>query len=117
MIEIKSKDNEINYSGQKALFDAVEAKSVLHEIFPTDDHDDVIIRKALTSVIDACTPIDSVPFKVLEEIREEMEDTGASDQEVNGKTDCLTGINICLEIIDRRMAGCTCSKQTKENEK
>lgn len=38
---------------------------------------------------------------VLDEIRAEIEDTGAYEQEVNGKTEFLKGINYCLGVIDK----------------
>ena len=38
---------------------------------------------------------------VLDKIRAEIMDTGAYEQEVNGKTEFLKGINYCLSVIDR----------------
>jgi hypothetical protein len=40
-------------------------------------------------------------IKVLDKIRAEIMDTGAYEQEVNGKTEFLKGINYCLNIIDK----------------
>ena len=37
----------------------------------------------------------------LDKIRAEIIDTGAYEQEVNGKTEFLKGINYCLSIIDK----------------
>lgn len=37
---------------------------------------------------------------VLDKIRAEIMDTGAYEQEVNGKTEFLKGINYCLSVID-----------------
>lgn len=41
---------------------------------------------------------------VLDKIRAEIMDTGAYEQEVNGKTEFLKGINYCLSIIDKYKA-------------
>lgn len=41
---------------------------------------------------------------VLDKIRAEIMDTGAYEQEVNGKTEFLEGINYCLSIIDKYKA-------------
>jgi hypothetical protein len=41
---------------------------------------------------------------VLDKIRAEIEDTGAYEQEVNGKTEFLKGINYCLGVIDKYKA-------------
>lgn len=38
---------------------------------------------------------------VLEKIVVEIEDTGAYEQEVNGKTEFVEGITYCLNIIDK----------------
>ena len=41
---------------------------------------------------------------VLDKIRAEIMDTGAYEQEVNGKTEFLKGINYCLSVIDKYKA-------------
>ena len=38
---------------------------------------------------------------ILGKLRTEIMDTGAYEQEVNGKTEFLEGINYCLSIIDK----------------
>ena len=38
---------------------------------------------------------------IFDKIRDEIMDTGAYEQEVNGNTEFLKGINYCLEIIDK----------------
>ena len=38
---------------------------------------------------------------ILDKIRSEIMDTGAYEQEVNGKTEFLKGINYCLIVIDK----------------
>ena len=43
---------------------------------------------------------------ILGEIRAEIIDTGAYEQEVNGKTEFLKGINYCLDVIDRHKLEC-----------
>ena len=40
-------------------------------------------------------------IKVLGNIRAEIMDTGAYEQEVNGKTEFLKGIDYCLSVIDK----------------
>ena len=44
-------------------------------------------------------------IKVLDKIRAEIMDTGAYEQEVNGKTEFLKGINYCLGVIDKYKVG------------
>ena len=41
---------------------------------------------------------------ILDKIRAEIMDTGAYEQEVNGKTEFLEGIHYCLGIIDKYKA-------------
>jgi len=41
---------------------------------------------------------------ILDKIRAEIEDTGAYEQEVNGKTEFVKGITYCLSIIDKYRA-------------
>ena len=41
------------------------------------------------------------PVNTLDKIRTEIMDTGAYEQEVNGKTEFLKGINYCLGVIDK----------------
>ena len=41
---------------------------------------------------------------VLEQIRAEIMDTGAYEQETNGKTEFLKGIDYCLSVFDKYMA-------------
>ena len=38
---------------------------------------------------------------IIDKIKAEITDTGAYEQEVNGKTEFLKGINYCLSIIDK----------------
>ena len=46
---------------------------------------------------------------MLDKIRDEIMDTGAYEQEVNGETEFLKGINYCLGVIDKY-------KEESENE-
>ena len=39
--------------------------------------------------------------ELLDKIRTEIVDTGAYEQETNGKTEFLKGINYCLSVIDK----------------
>ena len=41
---------------------------------------------------------------ILDKIIDEIMDTGAYEQEVNGNTEFLKGINYCLDIIDKYKA-------------
>ena len=41
---------------------------------------------------------------ILNKVRAEIMDTGAYEQEVNGKTEFLKGINYCLGVIDKYKA-------------
>jgi hypothetical protein len=45
-----------------------------------------------------------ISVDVLDKIRAEIMDTGAYEQEVNGKTEFLKGIGYCLDIIDKYKA-------------
>ena len=40
----------------------------------------------------------------IDKIRDEIMDTGAYEQEVNGNTEFLKGINYCLSVIDKYKA-------------
>ena len=53
---------------------------------------------------DVYLKFDNPIIKELEKIKDEIEDTGAYEQEVNGKTEFLKGINYCLNIIDKYKA-------------
>ena len=41
---------------------------------------------------------------ILDKVIDEIMDTGAYEQEVNGETEFLKGINYCLDIIDKYKA-------------
>ena len=41
---------------------------------------------------------------ILDKLRDEIMDTGAYEQEVNGDTEFLKGINYCLDVIDKYKA-------------
>ena len=38
---------------------------------------------------------------IIDKLRDDIMDTGAYEQEVNGKTEFLKGINYCLGVIDK----------------
>ena len=42
---------------------------------------------------------------IIDKLRDEIIDTGAYEQEVNGDTEFLKGINYCLGVIDKYKAG------------
>ncbi len=71
-----------------------------NEIIEVVDVDDI---KALSSVtpqpIEERHPLSEK--YILNKVREEIEDTGAYEQEVNGKTKFLEGITYCLNVIDK----------------
>ena len=65
------------------------------------------VRGYLTSALpaDAANEIEEImealtQAHALDQIRSELTDTGAYEQEVNGKTEYLDGINYCLHMID-----------------
>ena len=39
--------------------------------------------------------------ELLDKIKDEIMDTGAYEQEVNGKTEFLKGVNYCLGVLDK----------------
>ena len=41
---------------------------------------------------------------IIDKLRDDIMDTGAYEQEVNGKTEFLKGINYCLGVIDKYKA-------------
>ena len=41
---------------------------------------------------------------IIDKLRDEIIDTGAYEQEVNGDTEFLKGINYCLDVIDKYKA-------------
>ena len=41
---------------------------------------------------------------IFDKVRDEIMDTGAYEQEVNGNTEFLKGINYCLGVIDKHKA-------------
>ena len=41
---------------------------------------------------------------IIDKLRDEIMDTGAYEQEVNGNTEFLKGINYCLGVIDKHKA-------------
>ena len=41
---------------------------------------------------------------IIDKLRDEIMDTGAYEQEVNGNTEFLKGINYCLGVIDKYKA-------------
>lgn len=41
---------------------------------------------------------------ILDKLRDEIMDTGAYEQEVNGNTEFLKGINYCIGVIDKYKA-------------
>ena len=49
----------------------------------------------------ACERIYGLKEYEINKIRAEIMDTGAYEQEVNGKTEFLKGINYCLGVIDK----------------
>lgn len=53
--------------------------------------------------IDEQPTIQAVPIDVLDKIRAEIIDTGAYEQETNGKTQFLKGIDYCLSVIDEAL--------------
>ena len=71
-------------------------KSECYIFNPLDLDKSTRINTALDMAIKALDQ-ESIFDKVIDEIM----DTGAYEQEVNGETEFLKGINYCLEIIDK----------------
>lgn len=61
------------------------------------------IRDSVQAVIDNTKPVteQEIVKPYLEKLRAEIMDMGAYEQEVNGKTEFLKGINYCLGVIDK----------------
>ena len=61
------------------------------------------IRDSVQAVIDNAKPVteQEIVKPYLEKLRAEIMDMGAYEQEVNGKTEFLKGINYCLGVIDK----------------
>ena len=74
-------------------------KSECYVFNPLDLDKSTKINTALDKAIKALDQ-ESIFDKVIDEIM----DTGAYEQEVNGETEFLKGINYCLEIIDKYKA-------------
>lgn len=68
----------------------------------------VVDKNMYKAVIDAIEkriqPTTKNDLGVLDKIRAEIVDSGAYEQEVNGKTEFLEGINYCLSVIDKYKA-------------
>lgn len=70
-----------------------KVKGYLTDYLPSDNYEEVEeIIKALEKE------------PILDKIRKEIMHTGAYEQEVNGKTEFLKGIDYCLDVIDKYMA-------------
>jgi hypothetical protein len=92
--QIRSK---YNYDTNKVLISKDDFEELLNE-------SDVAYEQAkqLQTIIENLQEIKAESIKkVLDKIKEEIMDTGAYEQEVNGKTEFLQGINYCLSVIDR----------------
>ena len=74
-------------------------KSECYIFNPLDLDESTRVNTALDMAIKALDQ-ESIFDKVIDEIM----DTGAYEQEVNGDTEFLKGINYCLEIIDKYVA-------------
>ena len=74
-------------------------KSECYVFNPLDLDRSTMINTSLDMAIKALDQ-ESIFDKIIDEIM----DTGAYEQEVNGETEFLKGINYCLEIIDKYKA-------------
>ena len=64
------------------------------------DHPNVgLLWKAWIESLPSVTP----KTDAIDKIRDEIMDTGAYEQEVNGNTEFLKSINYCLSVIDKYM--------------
>ena len=80
-----------------------EAKEIIKSecyIFnPLDFDKSTMVNTALDMAIEALEQ-----ETIIDKIRAEIVDTGAYEQEVNGNTEFLKGINYCLGVIDKYKA-------------
>ena len=74
-------------------------KSECYIFNPLDLDESTRVNTALDMAIEALEK-----ESILDKVRDEIMDTGAYEQEVNGETEFLKGINYCLEIIDKYWA-------------
>ena len=58
------------------------------------------VLEELVDDLEALSPV-TPQESILDKIRDEIVDTGAYEQEVNGKTEFLKGISYCLDVIDK----------------
>ena len=70
--------------------------------FYLQNHTDDYSEESHTAMVMAIKALEQGP--ILDKIIDEIMDTGAYEQEVNGETEFLKGINYCLEIIDKYKA-------------
>lgn len=105
---LKEKDLErivIIPKEQEPCEDCISRKEVLDLVEDMTDQFGVGHRVITEGVISMLPPVTSKPkTDVLDKIRAEIIDTGAYEQEVNGKTEFLKGINYCLGVIDKYKA-------------
>lgn len=77
-----------------------------YEIWASDDRISPVIREEHEQIAKWLNSYKKILEQepVLDNIRAEIIDTGAYEQEVHGKTEFLKGINYCLSVIDKYMA-------------
>lgn len=84
------------------------------QIEPQESEEQMIYRQNVKAILEcifagskdelievACERINGLKEYEINKIRAEIMDTGAYEQEVNGKTEFLKGINYCLGVIDK----------------
>lgn len=87
----------------------IEIPEEVKEKFDNATTDDIYgsyydYNSVIGNAIKNSTPLEVKLEVELEKIKNEIEDTGAYEQEVNGKTEFLKGINYCLTVIDKYKA-------------
>ena len=75
-------------------------KSECYIFNPLDFDRSTKVNTALDMAIEALEKQESI----IDKVRAEIMDTGAYEQEVNGNTEFLKGINYCLGVIDKYKA-------------
>ncbi len=108
--------------GHERLIAEPTEKEIAKTIGGKNDFADCIREAVKTVFANASTIVEADKGSVdvnmlhtLDEIREEIMDTGAYEQEVHGKTEYLEGINYCLSVIDRYMTKVESQRSTDKD--
>lgn len=87
-------------TNKEAIEELKDLKDYCHSTFMKRTYE--AYTQAINKAIEALENQKTVIEK-LEEMKDEIENTGAYEQEVHGKTEFLKGITYCLNIIDKHI--------------